>query len=262
MKVQIETLNKLYDNIIQFAQENLSKIEELNINPHEEINSTYLGFIVRQITMNIDLKLLLNNDKHIYHTSQFILLRCLIDDFIHLAYISNNVNSDELIVNFNADAYDKNFKKIKDLATLNEEKLGGNYQYYPTFELMEEVKEKMKNNPLRSHYLSDVENFKFKTFKNTGQIIRDLGNENNAHQLTRAYFIWRKLSDFVHYSNLAFEEESRMDPGNDYTYNEFAEVIFYSFLTSSICLDYFKNKYGFEIIDSNNLIKYYENAGH
>jgi hypothetical protein len=132
MKVQKETLNKLYDNIIQFSQENLSKIEELNIDPHEEINSTYLGFIVRQITMNIDLKLLLNNDKHIYHTSQFILLRCLIDDFIHLAYISNNANSDESIVNFNADAYNKNFKKIKDHATLNEEKIGGNYQYYPT----------------------------------------------------------------------------------------------------------------------------------
>lgn len=262
MKIQKEHVKKFHEQLVNFAQENFSKLEELGIDTNEEINSTYLGFLVRQITLNSDLELLLENKKHNYHTSQLILLRCLIDDFLHIVYIANQGNSEELIVNYNADAYSKNFQKLKDLATLNEKKLGGNYPYYPTHKMLDEVMEKVKKNPLRNHYLADIENFKFKTFKSTGNIIRDLAEEDYAHQLKRAYFIWRKLSDFVHYSNMAFNEEQTMYPGNDYTYNEFAEIIFYSYRTVMTCLEYFRNKFGFEIVDADNLAEYYANAGH
>lgn len=262
MKIQKEQVIKFHEQLVNFTQENLSLIGELNIDSNEEINSTYLGLLVRQITLNSDLSILLENKKHIYHTSQLILLRCLIDDFMHIVYISNQTNTEELIVNYNADAYSKNFQKLKDLATLNEEKLGGNYPHYPTYKMLDEVMEKMKTNPKRNHYLADIENFKFKTFKNTGNIIRGLGEEDYAHQLKRAYFIWRKLSDFVHYSNLAFNEEQVMDPGNDYTYNEFAEIIFYSYRTVMICLNYFQNTHGLKIIDKDDLAGYYTKAGH
>ena len=262
MKVQKEHIQKFHERLVNFAQENLLRIEDLGIDTDEEINSTYLGLLTRQITLNSDLELLLENKKHNFHTSQLILLRCLIDDFMHIVYIANHANSDEQIVNYNADAYSKNFQKLKDFATLNEEKLGGNYPHYPTYKMMDEVMEKVKKNPLRNHYLADIENFKFKTFKNTGSIIRELGDEEYAHQLKRAYFIWRKLSDFVHYSNMAFNEEQVMDPGNDYTYNEFAEVIFYSYQTVVICLNHFRDKFGLEIVDADNLAEYYANAGH
>jgi len=262
MKIQKEYVKRFHEQLVNFAQENLSRLEELGIDTDEEINSTYLGFLVRQITLNSDLELLLENKKHNFHTSQLILLRCLVDDFIHIIYIANQANSEELIVNYNADTYSKNFQKLKDLATLNEEKLGGSYPHYPTYKMLDEVMDKMKKNPFRNHYLSDIESFKFKTFKNTGNIIRDLAEEDYAHQLKRAYFIWRKLSDFVHYSNMAFNEEQSMYPGNDYTYNEFAEIIFYSYRTVMTCLEYFRNKYGFEIVDADNLNEYYVDAGH
>jgi len=262
MKLQKEHIIKFHERLVDFIQENLLGIEALNIEENEEINSTYLGLLLRQLTLNSDLALLLEKKKHIYHTSQLILLRCLIDDFMHIVYIANQANPDELIVNYNADAYAKNFQKLKDLATLNEEKLGGDYPHYPTYKMLNEVADKMKKNPLRNQYLSDIENFKFKTFKNTGNIIRDLTNEVYAHQLKRAYFIWRKLSDFVHYSNMAFNEEQTIDPGNDYTYNEFAEIIFYSYRTSMICLSHFHNKHGLEIVDKHKLAEYYAEAGH
>src|SRR5690606_34610751 len=114
-------------------------------------------------------------------------------------------------------ALSKNFQKLSDLAKLNEEKLGGNYPHYPTTELLETVKEQTKNSPRRQQHFSDKENFKFKTFKATGNTIRELGDNEYSHELNRAYFIWRKLSDFVHYSNLAFQEEESINPGQDYT---------------------------------------------
>ncbi len=257
-----ENIIQLHKRIVKFGNENFAQIEQLNIDPNYELESTYVGMILRQITINHDLALLMQNKKHDYHTSELILLRCLVDDFLHMSYIVNQYNSDDVIVNFNADALDKNFKKLFDLAKLNEETLGGNYPFYPTYAFMEEIKEKIKNSPKRQQHLSDKENFKFKTFKNTGQIIRELKNESYSHSLRRAYFIWRKLSDFVHYSNTTFVEEQMMNPKIDSTYTEFAEIISYSYFTILNCFKYFQNRYNLEIIDTNNLSMYYQNSGH
>ena len=148
------------------------------------------------------------------------------------------------------------------LAVLNEETLGGTYPYYPTYASMEEVKEKMKKSPRRQQHFSDKDKFEFKKFKNTGSLIRDLGDEDYSHQLKRAYFIWRKLSDFVHYSNLSFQEEQSINPDTDSTFTEFAEIISYSYKTILNCFKHFETRYGLELIDSNDLATYYKNAGH
>lgn len=257
-----ENIIQLHQRIVQFGKENFATIEALNLDPNDELDSTYVGMLLRQITLNNDLAILLSNQNHGYLTSEFILLRALVDDFLHISYIVNQANSDELIINFNADAIDKNFKKIQDLAILNEEKLGGNYPYYPTYAMMEDVKEKMRNSASRQVHFADKENFKFKTFKNTGNIIRDLGDEDYSHQLRRAYFIWRKLSDFVHYSNMAFQEEQMIDPENDSTYIEFAEIISYSYFTTLNCFTHFQQRYGLQLIDTNDLAKYYKDSLH
>jgi len=253
---------ELHNKLVKFGNENFEQIEKLNLEPNDEHDSTYIGMLLRQITINNDLSSLLKNKNHGYLTSEFILLRCLIDDFIHITYIVNQENSEEVIIEFNADAISNNFKKLSELAKLNEEKLGGNYPFYPTYNFMEEVKEKIKNSPRRQQYFSDKDNFKFKTFKPTGNLIRDLGDTEYSHRLRRAYFIWRKLSDFVHYSNSSFEEEQRIDPETDSTYTEFAEIISYSYMTILNCFGHFANRYGLTIIDSQNLASYYKNAGH
>lgn len=249
----------LHKKVVQFGSENFAQIEKLNLDPNDELDSTYVGMILRQMTINNDLASLMFNKNHSCYTSEFILLRCIIDDYIHITYIVNQSNSEEAIVNFNADALDKNYKRLLDLATLNEDYLGGNYPFYPTDALMNEVKEKIKSSPRRQQHFSDKENFKFKTFKNTGQIIRELKNESYSHSMKRAYFIWRKLSDFVHYSNIAFEEEQMIDPETDSTYTEFAEITSYSYCTVLNCFKHFQSRYNLKIIDTNKLSEYYQN---
>ncbi|MGS0526989.1 hypothetical protein ACU8V7_19450 [Zobellia nedashkovskayae] len=258
-----DNLIELHKRIVHFANENLLKIKELDIDLNDEHDSFYVGMVVRQHSVNNDLSILYSNTDGLTLTSEFILYRCLIDDYIHIIFISDQEDSNEMVTKLNADALSKNFKKISDLAELNEEKLGGNYPYYPTYALMEEVKEKMKNSPKRQQHFSNKDEFKFKTFKATGNLIRDLKDDDpNSHQLRRAYFIWRKLSDFVHYSNLTYEEEQTINPAKDATYTEFTEVISYSYFVVLNCLKHFEAKYGLEIIDSNNLAEYYANTGH
>lgn len=262
MSFKREHIIELHKRIVQFGNENFEQIDKLDLDPNDEHDSTYVGMILRQITINSDLASILENKSHGYLTSEFILLRCLIDDFIHIAYIVNQENSEDVVVNFNADALSKNFKKLFELAVLNEETLGGTYPYYPTYASMEEVKEKMKKSPRRQQHFSDKDKFEFKKFKNTGSLIRDLGDEDYSHQLKRAYFIWRKLSDFVHYSNLSFQEEQSINPDTDSTFTEFAEIISYSYKTILNCFKHFETRYGLELIDSNDLATYYKNAGH
>jgi hypothetical protein len=258
-----EHIIELLKRVAKFADENLTTIDGLNIDNNEEYDSTFVGMIIRQNVLCADLALLYSHKKHKYLSSEFILFRCIVDDYIHFQFIINQENSKEVLTNFNADAINKNFNKIKELAELNEEKLGGNYPFYPTYKLMEEVKEKIKESPKRQQYFLDKENFKFKSFKSTGNLIRDLkGNEQYSHQLRRAYFIWRKLSDYVHYSNFTFEEESMRNPEVDTTYEEFAEIISYSYSTILNSLKHFEEKYNLKIIDSNDLAEYYKDSGH
>jgi hypothetical protein len=258
-----EHIIELANRIVVFANDNLELINNLGIDINNEHDSTYVGMIIRQLSLNSDLSILIGNKKNKYLTSEHILLRCIIDDYIHMIYITNQDNSEDVLTNFNADAINKNYNKIKELAELNEEKLNGNYPFYPTYALLEETKEKMKNSPKRQQYFLDKDNFKFKSFKATGNLIRDLKDEDsNSHQLRRAYFIWRKYSDFVHYSNFTYEEESAIDPEKDETYAEFAEIISYSYFIVLSCLKHFEKKYNLTVIDSKGLAEYYKDTGH
>ncbi len=252
----------LLERIVAFSESNLNTIKRLSIDINDEYDSFYAGMIIRQYSIINDIKILFSTKKSGYLTSELILFRCIVDDFIHIKFLVNQENSEEEITKFNADAINKNFNKLSELAKLNEEKLGGSYPMYPTNQLLEELKEQIKQSPKRQQYFIDKDNFKFKTFKSTGNLIRDLMDNDYSHSLRRAYFIWRKLSDHVHYSNFSFEEIQTIDPDKDHTYTEFAEIIFYSYSVIIDCLSHFEKKYNLEVLDKDNLAEYYKDAGH
>lgn len=251
---------KLLERLRTFADENLQQIDTLNVDMSNESDKFFLGLTVRQFALSDDLLILFANKKTKFLSSELILFRCIADDYIHTTYLINQNNFEEALVKFNAQAISNNFNKIKELTELNETKLGGNYPFYPTYELLEEVKEKLKTLPHREQYFDDKEKFKFKTFKATGNLIRELIDEPYAHKLQRAYFIWRKLSDFVHYSNFTFDEERALNPKIDETYTEFAELIYYSYVIIRTCIEHFAKNFEVSVVDSNNLQDYYKDA--
>ena len=262
MTLSKENIISLLENISIFAYDNLKQIEKLNIDLKKESENFFLGIINRQYTLSSDLSILFKNKNSIYLGSQLILFRCIIDDFIHLTYIVNQNNSNEMMTKFNSDAYNKNFIKLKKLAELNETKLGGKYPNYPTYKFIDDLKENFKNQTKNEGYFKNKEEFKLKTFENMGSIIGKLEDESYAHQLRRAYYFWGHLSDFVHYSSLSFGMERNVNPKKDNTNLMFAEIIQYSFQVIKTSFEYFERTYNLELIDKNNLSEYYKDATH
>ncbi len=247
-----EHIVQLLGRLKKFINENLEKINSLSINIKDEHDSFYYGMITRQLTLIGDLHLLFIKKQNNRLTSEFILFRCIIDDYIHIIWIDNQIDPKTEVTSYNADAYSKNFNKIKELADLNEGQLGGNYPFYPTYSFLEETKEIMKKRPELQVYFLDKENFKFKTFKATGNLIRDLKDVEYSHQLRRAYYMWRELSDFVHYSDFTHKEENSINPSIDTTYAKFAEIIYFSYSLLVACFKYFTNEYNLAITDSDD----------
>jgi len=259
MEFQKGDIIELLKRISIFSSENLEEIKKKEIDPNNELGSTYVGLIVRQYSIANDLKILLENKVQGYLTSEFVLFRCIVDDYIHFTYIVNQADKNELIIKLNADAINKNFSKIVELAKINEEVLGGNYPFYPTNETIEDLKRGVRESKERQQHFLDKEKFTFKSFKSTGNLVRDLDKESEYyHSIVRAYFIWRKYSDFVHYSNFAYEEESLINPEEDDTYTEFSEIVFYAYKNIQNALDFFVEKYNLDIVDSQHLQEIYK----
>ena len=250
------------DRISKFAFDNLQELAKLNIDLKKEPESFYLGIINRQYTLTKDLSILFVSKNSIYLGSQLILFRCILDDFIHLIYIINQSDSNEAMTKFNSDAYNKNFKRLEKLATLNETKLGGNYPQYPTYEWINDKKNTFRNESYSQKYFINKEDFKLKSFDSMGNMIFKLKDENYSHKLRRAYYFWGYLSDFVHYSNYSFGIERRIKPETDGTYLIFAEILQNSYEVIKTSFEYFKNSYNINIIDNGNLAEYYKDSEH
>lgn len=262
MHFKKEHIIKLLDRISIFASENLNEIQKVVKDNTIELDSTYAGMVIRQYTIINDLKILFEKKTDGYLTSEFILFRCIIDDYIHLTYIVNQDDKEEAIINMNADAYNKNFHKLEELAKFNEEELEGKYPYYPTMELLESLQMQFKDDPKNDNKFTNKEAFKFKNFPPTSKLISKLGDACYSHSLRRAYYLWRSYSDLVHYSYFSYAHEVLIDPLTDDTYSEFAEIIYYSYMNILNSMQYFVGKYGLEMKDSNNLAEYYKEAGH
>lgn len=249
----IEQLTRLSD----FAEDNLGQLAGAKIDEANEIQDYYLGYIRRQSFFSFDLTSIFKYSPHKSFVSQFILSRCIVDDYLHLLYALNQPDVNETIICFNADAHKKNFDKISELTDVNEGILGGNFPFYPTSQLRDEVREKMKTKPEKAQYFIDVTNFKFKTAKTTGNFIKDFPQDQFGAQIRRAYYLWRHLSDYVHYSKFSFDLEFYPE-NKDNALNIVQEMIYYSYRIVKLSFKYFEDTFGLTLIDRHNLSAQYK----
>ncbi len=248
----IEQLKKLSD----FAEENLNQLDG-KLKEEHEVQDFYFGYIRRQWFFSIDLISIFSHSPHKSFISQFILSRCILDDYLHLIYIQSQPDINEAIVSFNADAHKKNFDKISELADVNETILGGSFPFYPTYKQRDEIKEKMQKSPKKSNYFIDIPSFRFKSFKQTGNFIKDFPKDQFRAQIRRAYYLWRHLSDYVHYSKFSFDLEFYPE-NNENSLNIIQEIIYYSYKVVKLSFEYFQTTYDLKIIDRHNLQSFYK----
>ena len=96
-----DTILAQLSRLSEFAESNLKQLEGLKLDDVNDTQDYYLGLIRRQTFFALDLSAIFQCSPHQSFISQFIISRCILDDYIHLIYAVNQPDVDEAIVEFN-----------------------------------------------------------------------------------------------------------------------------------------------------------------
>lgn len=220
-----------------------------------EIQDYYLGILRKQAILLSDLSLILKNRNSEYISTPFIVLRSLLDDFIHLLYLETHNDKATEITRINADSYKHSFHSLKDLTDSNYEHFDGKYPFYLTYEQFQEVKDKFIAKEKNKRYFKNPETFKFKVFKRFSDMAKCFKISRNVDIFRdRAYYLWKEFSSFVHYSNYSFEYEIRNAPEN---LNMIDESFQYCYNSIYLAFKYFERTFSIKFNDNIELRKKY-----
>lgn len=152
---QLATEAKLLGDL---ANSNLDSLKGTCMEKNE-IPDYYLGILRRQAILLIDLERLLNNRNQELITTPFIVLRSLMDDFLHILYLELHSNKEEEIIKINASSYKQSFRSIEDLTNSNYNHFDGQYVEYLTNEQFQALKDTFVGKAENDRYFTDKHNF-------------------------------------------------------------------------------------------------------
>jgi len=204
------TTNELSDSaekLSVLANINIEKLAGKCKNAHE-VQDYYLGLLRKQCILLSDLSLILKNRNPEFISTPFIILRSLIDDFLHLLFLECQANKEIEITRINADSYKHSFNSLKDLTFSNYKHFDGQYPHYLTNEQFEKLKLDFKIKEKNKKYFKNIDTFKFIVFKTVSDMTNSFTISRDVDiYRDRAYYLWKEFSSFVHYSNYSFEYE-------------------------------------------------------
>jgi len=217
----------------------------------KETQDYYLGILRRQAILHLDLEQILNNRNPELITTPFILLRSLMDDFLHLLYLELNPDKEEQIVKINAKTHKLTFQSIQDLTISNHSHFDGKYGYYLDNEQLQSLKNKFMDKPENDKYFVDKDRFKFKTFIQLSQVAENIKHSRDIEIFKdRAFYLWKDFSSFVHYSNFSFYLEINVDHTN---LQKVEEAFQYCYNSIYLAFKYFERTMGIPFIDNEEL---------
>ena len=216
----------------EMANKNLDQLNGKCDEP-EEVRDYYLGMLRRQAMLTGDLYKILEDRPLENLTTPYILLRSLLDDFLHVVYLDGHAEPDEEIVKINASAHKDNFMSLENLTnSKNQEYFGRKFEYLSA-EKLEEVKNTFKGFDKNKKYFSNIDEFKFKRFISLTNLAKEIdASENYNVARDRAFYLWKSYSAFVHYSTWCFEMENTDDIIN---VQQIEEAFQYVFNTIYLC---------------------------
>lgn len=254
--MNINELSKRAQMISDLANCNLGQLEG-KCQEEIEVQDFYLGILRRQAVLLSDLALILNNRDSRYISTPFIILRSLLDDFLHLLYLELHIDKDAEIVKINADAYKHSFGSLKALTDSNYENFEGLYPFYLKNEELEKLKIQFSQKEKNKKYFKDIDNFVFKKFITCGQVYERIKSTREVNiYCDRAYYLWKEFSLFVHYSIYSFKMELE---GSDENMNIIDESLQYCYNSVSLSFKYFELELDIQFIDDDMLKKVYGN---
>ena len=97
-------LSHLAKIISDLANSNLEQLQG-KCQDEKDMQDYYLGILQKQALLLLDLSTILKNRQSKYISTPYIILRSLLDDFMHLMYLELSNNKEEEIIKINAEAY-------------------------------------------------------------------------------------------------------------------------------------------------------------
>jgi len=247
------TMNELSDEakiIRDLANANLGLLTG-RCQTKELVQDYYLGIIRRQAIVFNDLSLILKNRNPEYITSPYMLLRGLMDDFLHLIYLELHYNREEEIIKINAKAIKENFSALKGITESNHNYFNGQLPYYLNNTSFEALKIKFAEKAENAKYFDDVAQFKFKKFQTFTDMVGTIAHSREVGIFTdRAFFLWKLFSDFIHFSNFTFDVELSNNPNN---VNFIVEAFQYSYNSLYLAFKYFERSLDLVFIEDEHL---------
>ncbi len=236
--------------LAELANLNLANIDGICLEK-VEVQDYYIGILRRQAILHLDLVRVLNNRNPDLITTPSILLRSLMDDFLHLLYLELHKGREEEIVKINAKTYNLVFKSLEDLTISNHKHFNDAYEHYLNNEQFQALKDTFKEKPENEKYFSNKAQFKFKSFFTLSQLAENITHSRDVEICKdRAFYLWKDFSSFVHYSNASFYLETNPTPINLQKMNEGFQYCYNSIYLS---FKYFERTLGIEFIDNADL---------
>jgi hypothetical protein len=220
-----------------------------------EIQDYYLGILRRQAILLLDLSSLLKDRNPEYISTPFIILRSLLDDFLHVLYLENHSDKKTEITKINANSFRLSFNALKDLTDSNYKHFNGKYPFYLTKKQYENLLNDFCSKEANKKYFGNLEKQKFLDFQPLTNMVKCFSISNDVDIFRdRAFYLWREFSDFVHYSNYCFEYELQNVKEN---FNKIDESFQYCYNTIYLTFKYFKRDLKIIFVDNNDLNKKY-----
>lgn len=236
----------------EMANKNLDQLAGKCQEKHE-MQDYYLGILRREAMVCHDLHLILKNRPQENLTTIYVLLRSLLDDFIHLVYLDLHDNPTEEIIKINAKSHKEHFESLAFLTNSKHQENNGESMNYLTAEGLEEVKTIFKSKEENKKYFTKINEFEFKRFIQLRQVAEKINGTNTCNiARDRAYYLWKDFSSFVHYANWCFEYELTEDIIKLQVIEESLQYVFNSIL---IAFKYFKQTFGIKTIITRYLIE-------
>lgn len=248
-------LSHLAQMIADLANSNLEQLQG-KCQEEEDVQDYYLGILQKQALLLSDLSIILKNRQSKYISTPYIILRSLLDDFIHLLYLELSNNNEEEIIKINAEAYKHSFVSLQNLTDSNYEHFDGKYPFYLKREEMEDIKKRFADKDKNKKYFKNITRFKFKSFMTFNTLV---GRITHSREIKiyrdRAYYLWKEFSEFVHYSTFSFKMEQQDAPEN---MNKIDEAFQYCYNSIYLSFKYFTFEYDLNFINNEFLRKRYD----
>jgi len=245
-------LSEIANKLSELANSNIGQLTG-KCQDKIEIQDYYLGILRKQAILLSDMALLLKDRKSEYISTPFIILRSLLDDFMHILYIESNASRELEITKINAESYYHSFVALKKLTDSNTAHFEEKYPFYLTEKEFKELKKEFSEKPTNSKYFKSIASFtfiKFMTFSTMTDMI-SISKEVEIYK-ARVYYLWKEFSSFVHFSNYSFEYELQDSEENlSMIYESFQ----YVYNTIYLSFKYFERELKLEFIDDNELNK-------